>query len=317
MTEAEFHKAYLREKELRKQAEQLLEDRSRELYRSNAQLTEANQALHEQQRAMVQSEKMASLGVLAAGVAHEINNPLGFIYSNFSSLVEGLQDIQRFLNQADQMIASGQTVEQIRNSWREGLMIYDIAYLLSDYQNLAVETVEGLERVKQIVSDLKSFTRQDDGNKVPVDVNECLRAALNILNNQTKYHSQIEVEYGELPVIQGYFGKLNQVFVNLIANADQAVEENGLIRVSSRLNGQWIEVSIADNGHGISEEHKKYLFTPFFTTKPVGEGTGLGLSISHNSVEEHGGEIRVESEVGSGTTFTVRLPAGSAPAPSD
>merc|ERR1712000_710045 len=138
-----------------------------------------------------------------------------------------------------------------------GLMIHDIAYLLSDYQNLAIETIDGLERVKQIVSDLKSFTRQDDSEKVPVDVNECLRAALNILNNQTKYHSRVEVEYGELPEIRGYFGKLNQVFINLIANADQAVEENGLIRVETRVNGRWLEVSISDNGCGISEEHHK------------------------------------------------------------
>ena len=304
----DYRKAYEREKQLRKQAEQLLEDRSRELYRSNEQLKEVNEALHEQQRAMVQSEKMASLGVLAAGVAHEINNPLGFIYSNFSSLVEGLQDIQRFLNQADQLIAGGQSVEQIQAAWSEGLMIHDIAYLLSDYQNLAIETIEGLERVKQIVSDLKSFIRQDDREKAPVDVNECLRAALNILNNQTKYHSRVEVEYGELPEISGYFGKLNQVFINLIANADQAVEENGLIRIETRLNGRWLEVSISDNGCGISEEHQKYLFTPFFTTKPVGQGTGLGLSISHNAVEEHGGDIQVESELGKGTTFTVRIP---------
>ena len=309
MSGVDYEKAYLREKELRKQAEQLLEDKSRELYLSNQQLTDMNTALHEQQRAMVQSEKMASLGVLAAGVAHEINNPLGFIYSNFSSLVEGLQDIQRFLNQADQMIASGKSVEQIQATWREGLMLYDIGYLLSDYQNLAVETIEGLERVKQIVADLKSFTRLDDGSKTEVDVNDCLRAALNILNNQTKYHAQVNVEYGELPVIKGYFGKLNQVFVNLIANANQAVEENGLINIRSSLRNGWIEVSVQDNGHGIEEDHMKYLFTPFFTTKPVGQGTGLGLSISHNAVAEHGGEIRVESKVGSGTTFTVCLPA--------
>ena len=309
MTGAEYEKAYLREKQLRKQAEQLLEDRSRELYLSNEQLQEANRALQEQQRAMVQSEKMASLGVLAAGVAHEINNPLGFICSNFSSLVEGLQDIQRFLHQADQQISGGDTLEQVRDGWRQGLMTFDIDYLLSDYQNLAVETIEGLERVKQIVADLKSFTRQDGGRKSAVDVNDCLRAALNILNNQTKYHARVEASYGELPEIQGYFGKLNQVFVNLIANANQAVDENGLIRVASRAGDGWVEVEVSDNGHGIAAEHMQYLFTPFFTTKPVGKGTGLGLSISHNAVQDHGGEILVDSEPGQGTTFTVRLPA--------
>ncbi|MCA6062228.1 sensor histidine kinase [Thalassolituus marinus] len=312
MADVDYEKAYIREKQLRKQAEQLLEDRSRELYLSNKQLQEVNDALHDQQRVMVQTEKMASLGVLAAGVAHEINNPLGYIYSNFSSLVEGLQDIQRFLNQADQLIVGGQSVEQIQEAWREGLMLFDIAYLLSDYQNLAIETIEGLERVKQIVADLKSFTRQDDGTRTAVDINDCLRAAINILNNQTKYHAQLSVDYGELPEISGYFGKLNQVFVNLIANANQAVEENGQIEIVSRVNNGFIEVVIRDDGHGIDEEHMKYLFTPFFTTKPVGQGTGLGLSISHNAVQEHGGDIRVESTLGVGTTFTVRIPLDKA-----
>ena len=226
--------------------------------------------------------------------------------------MEGLQDIQRFLNQADQLIAGGQSVEQIQEAWREGLMLFDIAYLLSDYQNLAIETIEGLERVKQIVADLKSFTRQDDGTRTAVDINDCLRAAINILNNQTKYHAQLSVDYGELPEISGYFGKLNQVFVNLIANANQAVEENGQIDIVSRVNNGFIEVVIRDDGHGIDEEHMKYLFTPFFTTKPVGQGTGLGLSISHNAVQEHGGDIRVESTLGVGTTFTVRIPLDKA-----
>ena len=308
MPETDYGKAYLREKQLRKQAEQLLEDRSRELFLASEQLKEVNRNLQEQQQIVVQSEKMASLGVLAAGVAHEINNPLGYIYSNFSSLVEGLQDIQRFLNYMDGVIAKGESADSLRDGWRNALLQFDIAYLLSDYQSLALETIEGLERVKQIVADLKSFIRQEDGEKAPVDVNDCLRGALNILNNQTKYHAQVEVDYGELPVIQGYFGKLNQVFTNLIANANQAVPENGLIRISSQLVDGWIEVAVSDNGCGISEEHMRHLFTPFFTTKPVGEGTGLGLSISHGMVQEHGGEISVKSKPGEGATFTVRLP---------
>lgn len=308
MPETDYGKAYLREKQLRKQAEQLLEDRSRELFLASEQLKEVNRNLQEQQQIVVQSEKMASLGVLAAGVAHEINNPLGYIYSNFSSLVEGLQDIQRFLNYMDGVIAKGESADSLRDGWRNALLQFDIAYLLSDYQSLALETIEGLERVKQIVADLKSFIRQEDGEKAPVDVNDCLRGALNILNNQTKYHAQVEVDYGELPVIQGYFGKLNQVFTNLIANANQAVPENGLIRISSQLVDGWIEVAVSDNGCGISEENMRHLFTPFFTTKPVGEGTGLGLSISHGMVQEHGGEISVKSKPGEGATFTVRLP---------
>lgn len=308
MPDADYEKAYQREKLLRKQAEQMLEDRSRELFLANEQLQETNQLLQEQQQAMIRSEKMASLGILAAGVAHEINNPLGFIISNFSLLTEWLEDIQRLLGTVDTAFNAATSVEDLRLRWAAALAEFDIDYLFSDIGNLTSETREGLERVKQIVADLKSFTRQDDGEKAPVDVNDCLRGALNILKNQTKYHAQIDVDFGDLPVIQGFFGKLNQVFTNLIANANQAVAEQGLIRLRTRCVDGWIEVEVADNGHGISAENMRHLFTPFFTTKPVGEGTGLGLSISLGIIQEHDGEILVSSQLGEGTTFTVRIP---------
>ncbi len=308
MPDADYEKAYQREKLLRKQAEQMLEDRSRELFLANEQLQETNRLLQEQQQAMIRSEKMASLGILAAGVAHEINNPLGFIISNVSLLTEGLEDIQRLLGTVDTAFKAASSVEDLRSRWAAALAEFDIDYLLSDLGNLTSETREGLERVKQIVADLKSFTRQDDGEKAPVDVNDCLRGALNILKNQTKYHAQIDVDFGELPVIQGFFGKLNQVFTNLIANANQAVAEQGMIHLRTRCVDGWIEVDVADNGHGISAENMRHLFTPFFTTKPVGEGTGLGLSISLGIVQEHDGEILVSSQLGEGTTFTVRIP---------
>lgn len=309
MRASDYQSAYLQEKAQREQAEQALLERSRDLLLVQEQLQAAQETIRQQQRALEQSEKMALLGVLAAGVAHELNNPLGFIYSNFSSLLEGLQDIQRFIGSADQLVMSGNSLEDVRAGWLRGLAQYDIAYLLSDYQSLTDETLEGLERVRQIVADLRSYTRQDDGNKTPVNVNDCLRAALNILNNQTKYHAQLTVDYGELPEIKGYFGKLNQVFVNLIANANQAVEESGRIHISTGCHDDWVEVRVEDSGKGIPEEHMTQLFTPFFTTKPAGQGTGLGLSISYGVVTEHGGDILVESSPGLGTTFTVRLPA--------
>lgn len=308
MPDADYEKAYQREKLLRKQAEQMLEDRSRELFLANEQLQESNRLLQEQQQAMIRSEKMASLGILAAGVAHEINNPLGFITSNFSLLAEGLEDIRRLIGKLDAEFTSATSVEDLKSHWAAALAEFDIDYLFSDLGSLTSETREGLERVKQIVADLKSFTRQDDGEKAPVDVNDCLRGALNILKNQTKYHAQIDVDFGELPVIQGFFGKLNQVFTNLIANANQAVADQGLIRISTRCRHGWVEVEVADNGHGIREEHLRLLFTPFFTTKPVGEGTGLGLAISLGIVQEHDGEIQVVSQPGQGTSFTVRIP---------
>lgn len=304
----DYKEAYLREKILRKQAEQMLEDKSRELYESFRKLQEAHDSMQENQHALVHNEKMASLGVLSAGVAHEINNPIGFIYSNFCTMAEGMTDIQTFVLTMDQLITSGAEGEAILNAWREGLTRHDVEYLLADFESLTSETIEGLDRVKQIVSDLKSFTREDKGEQDLIDVNECLRGAVNILSNQTKYHATVDVDYGDIPKIRGYFGKLNQVFTNMIANANQAVDENGHIKISSSEVGDWIEVIFADNGHGVSEENLKMLFTPFFTTKPVGQGTGLGLSISHGFIEEHNGEIRVESTVGKGTTFKILLP---------
>ena len=303
-----YQEAYQREKLLRKAAEQLLEDKSRELYASFEALQLAHQNLKENQKLVVQSEKMASLGVLSAGVAHEINNPIGFIYSNFCSMSEGLNDIHKFICAMGAVISEENDVAKIRAEWSNHFQQYDIEYLMEDFPSLSRETINGLERVKQIVADLKSFSREDSGAMDLVDINECLRSAVNILSNQTKYHATVDVEYGDVPKISGYFGKLNQVFTNLIANASQAVSENGLILLTTRCADGWIEVSVKDNGHGIAEEYLEQLFTPFFTTKPVGEGTGLGLSISHGFVQEHDGEILVESTVGQGTTFTVRLP---------
>lgn len=307
MTE-DYKAAYLREKQLRKQAEQMLEDKSRELYDSFKKLQQAHDSMRENQEALLHNEKMASLGVLSAGVAHEINNPIGFIFSNFCTMSEGMTDIQTFVGTMDQVICSGADGDAIRTAWREGQTRHDVEYLLADFESLTSETIEGLERVKQIVADLKSFTREDSGDMDLVDINECVRGAVNILSNQTKYHAQVHVEYGDIGKVRGYFGKLNQVFTNMIANANQAVDENGDIHIATRSQGDWVEIMFKDNGHGISEENMKLLFTPFFTTKPVGQGTGLGLSISHGFIEEHGGEIKVVSEVGVGTTFTISLP---------
>lgn len=303
-----YQEAYQREKLLRKAAEQLLEDKSRELYASFEALQLAHQNMKENQKLMVQSEKMASLGVLSAGVAHEINNPVGFIYSNFCSMSEGLGNISKFILSMNKMISEASNIAMVRAKWTEQIQQYDIEYLMMDFPSLCEETIDGLERVKQIVADLKSFAREDSGAMDPVNVNECLRAAVNILSNQTKYHATVDVEYGDIPKTLGYFGKLNQVFTNLIANANQAVRENGHIEIATHFVSNWIEVSVKDNGHGIAQENLEQLFTPFFTTKPVGEGTGLGLSISHGFIKEHDGEIVVESTLGVGTTFTVRLP---------
>jgi two-component system NtrC family sensor kinase len=304
----DYKAAYERERIIRKESEQLLEDKSRELYSSMQALENTLENLKSSQNQLIQTEKMASLGVLAAGVAHEINNPIGYITSNFNSLKIGIEDIQEFINEMQTTINSDLSLEEIKSTWEKSIQKYDLIFLLEDFSDLSNETSEGLERVKQIVADLRTFSREDSAEKVIVDINDTLRAAINILENQTKYHAKITTDYSDIPKILGFSGKLNQVFTNLISNANQAVDDNGSINISTKTTNKWILISVADNGHGITDENLKQLFTPFFTTKPIGEGTGLGLSISHGIIKEHGGNILVSSQPEVGTTFTVQIP---------
>ncbi|WP_419811193.1 sensor histidine kinase [Bacterioplanoides sp.] len=303
---ADYQKAYLREKELRKRAEQLLEDKARALYDSYEQLNQVHEDMKQQQERLIVSEKMASLGILSAGVAHEINNPIGFVSANLNAIGEAFQAFRQFVEQLENDMASDVTIPSARI--RDAISQHDLRYLLDDFDALSDETREGLNRVKQIVADLKAFVHEGDVKKQPLDINECVRGAINILNNQLKYHARLEVSYGELPTIQGYGGKLNQVFTNLIANASQAVSDNGVIEIRTYCDEQQLCIDVRDNGCGMSDEVCKQLFTPFFTTKPVGQGTGLGLSISLGVIEEHGGTIRVDSQPGQGSCFTVVLP---------
>jgi len=304
----DYQAAYQHEKIMRLQAEQLLEDKSRDLYTSMQTLEKTLENLKASQNQLIQTEKMASLGVLAAGVAHEINNPIGYITSNFNSLQEGLQYVHSFINDMQPCIEGDSDAETIKHTWHQLLKKYDLVYLLADFIELSKETSEGLTRVKQIVADLRAFTREDNAEKSAIDINDTLRGSINILENQTKYHANIVTKLNDLPMIMGYSGKLSQVFTNLISNANQAVDDNGSIHIFTEAAEDGIRISVQDNGHGISEENMKNLFTPFFTTKPIGEGTGLGLSISHGIIEEHGGQILVSSKVGVGTIFTVLIP---------
>jgi two-component system, NtrC family, sensor kinase len=304
----DYQAAYQHEKIMRLQAEQLLEDKSRDLYTSMQTLEKTLENLKASQNQLIQTEKMASLGVLAAGVAHEINNPIGYITSNFNSLQEGLQYVHSFINDMQPYIEGDSDAETIKHTWHQLLKKYDLVYLLADFIELSKETSEGLTRVKQIVADLRAFTREDNAEKSAIDINDTLRGSINILENQTKYHANIVTKLNDLPMIMGYSGKLSQVFTNLISNANQAVDDNGSIHIFTEAAEDGIRISVQDNGHGISEENMKNLFTPFFTTKPIGEGTGLGLSISHGIIEEHGGQILVSSKVGVGTIFTVLIP---------
>jgi two-component system NtrC family sensor kinase len=269
------------------------------------------------QTQLIQSEKMASIGQLAAGVAHEINNPMGFIYSNMNTLRDYVAQIKQFIERATEAhrhLLAGQTDQAIEltrhlDEWRQSV---DLNYALGDIDQLLSETVDGAERVKKIVVDLRTFSRMEEKEKTTADINQGIESTINVCWNELKYHCQVVKELGDIPDLVCYPMKLNQVFMNLIINAAHAIKEKGTVTVRSFRDGNDICVQVDDTGCGIPKENLGRIFDPFFTTKPVGKGTGLGLSIAYNIVKEHQGSITVESEVGKGTTFTVRLPIGEA-----
>ena len=268
--------------------------------------------LQETQNQLLQSEKMASIGQLAAGVAHEINNPVGYIGSNISSLKKYLADIFQLITayeNAEANITDPATLEALEQL-KEQL---DIDYLKQDLRDLLAESEEGVERVKQIVRDLKDFSHVDEAEWQWADLHKGLDSTLNVVNNELKYKAEVIKEYGELPAVECLASQLNQVFMNLLVNAAHAIEERGVINIRTGVEDEWVWVEVADTGRGIDAESLKRIFDPFFTTKPVGTGTGLGLSLSYGIVNKHGGRIDVDSEPGKGTTFRLWLPIKQEP----
>ncbi|MEW6648422.1 MAG: ATP-binding protein [Pseudomonadota bacterium] len=254
-----------------------------------------------------QSEKLASIGQLAAGVAHEINNPVGYISSNIATLARYMDGIFRLLDayeEAERALADAELRSRLQ-ALREEV---DLAYLRGDIRALIDESGEGVARVKKIVQDLKDFSRQEEAEWQLADLHKGLESTLNIVHNELKYKAEVVREFADLPLVECIPSQLNQVFMNLLVNAAQAIEEHGVIHVRSGLDGSWCWVEVEDNGKGIPSEHINRLFEPFFTTKPVGKGTGLGLSISYGIVQKHGGRIEVDSEPGHGSRFRVWLP---------
>ena len=278
-----------------------------ELSRKNLRLNEALAALKRTQAQVLHQEKMASIGQLAAGVAHEINNPIGFISSNLSTLGKYLSRIEAFLAVQSQCIAAGAPPEQVE-SVRQQQAGLKIDYILKDLEDLVRESMEGAERVQSIVADLKGFSRRDESEYKQADLNECLRSAINIAWSEIKYKAILKKELGEIPTTRCYPQQMNQVFMNLLVNAAHAIEDRGIITVRSREEDGYVCFSVTDTGRGIPEENLNRIFEPFFTTKEVGKGTGLGLSITYDIVKKHNGEITVRSEPGKGTEFTVRIP---------
>jgi signal transduction histidine kinase len=285
--------------------EDKVEERTRELANANQELKNTLQKLKETQVQLIHSEKMASLGQLVAGVAHELNNPISFIYSNMEHLKGYIKGLKRVLSTYSQVFLSNQDDRELID--RVGQEV-ELDYILRDIDVLLNDFNEGAERTKQIVQDLRSFSRLDEAELKEVNIHDGIESTLNLLRNQYKKGIQVHKDYGELPLVECYASQLNQVFMNLLLNAAQAIEGKGDVWIQTRQLGDFVRIIVRDNGKGIRSEHLDKIFDPFFTTKSLGEGTGLGLSITYGIIRKHQGIIFVESEIGKGTTFTIELP---------
>jgi len=298
----------LRVKEYRdflKNHNELLEQQVKE---RTAELETAYAELKSTQDQMLQQEKMATIGLLMAGIAHEINNPVGFISSNFGSLKKYCERLTEFISAQDEVIKAGEHAPKILEHLSSRRAKLKIDHILQDFPQLLDESIEGAERIKKIVQDLKGFARTDTAEQALADINQCLKSALGIVHNELKYKAVVSCEYGELSRTLCNVQKLGQVFINLLINAAHAIDKQGEITVRSRQENNLILVAISDTGCGIPEDIRQRIFEPFFTTKEVGKGTGLGLSICQDIISKHGGKLELISETGKGTTFTVSIP---------
>ncbi|MDD5298752.1 MAG: bacteriohemerythrin [Rhodocyclaceae bacterium] len=289
--------------------------RTRELEEANRQLTVEKDAqkalirkLEEAQNQLLQSEKLAAIGQLAAGVAHEINNPVGFVTSNLGTLAQYV----------DKLLALVEAYENVEEGLAERLLQEasvslarreaDLEYLRDDVRDLLKESQDGLGRVRRIVQDLKEFSHVDQAEWQQADLNAGIESTLNVAWNEIKYKARVDKELGVLPPVTCIPAQINQVILNILVNAAQAIESQGTIFLRTGARDGWAWFEIRDTGKGMAPDVKKRIFEPFFTTKPVGKGTGLGLSLSYGIVSKHGGRIEVDSEPGKGTTFRVWLP---------
>ncbi|WP_342620478.1 ATP-binding protein [Rhodoferax sp. GW822-FHT02A01] len=292
-----------------------------ELLNRNLELSALNDKLSTAQEHLVQSEKLASIGLLAAGVAHEINNPIGYVFSNFGMLEEYLEKLFQMLR-AYEMACDVQIAPEALRALQAKKLEMEIDFLKEDIPNLMRESKEGIARVRKIVQDLKDFSHVDAKPQWQfADLNRGIESTLNVVNNEVKYKADVVKEYGDIPEVQCMPSEINQVVMNLVVNAAHAIGPNrGKIYIRSGVgnaklqgaadlkidNSVWIE--IADTGSGIPKDVVPRIFDPFFTTKPVGKGTGLGLSLSYGIIQKHHGRIEVDTEVGKGTTFRITLP---------
>ena len=303
----EYRLAYERQKLAREKSEKLLEDKSRELYQSTFHLKEAYEKLKQQKLQLIHQEKLASIGQLSAGVAHEINNPIGYVSNN----LEALKKYTRILTDFISNIESVKSLDELLVK-KEAL---DIGFIIEDIDELVEDCLEGTSRVTQIVKSLKNFSRNDaDTNEVFL-INDCINSTLKLVQSEVKYTANIVKDLDGNPEVIGGIGNLGQVILNLIMNGVQAIEAKkekdpdllGELKIHTKINKDQVSIVIQDNGGGIDEEYIKQIFDPFFTTKAVGEGTGLGLSISESIVKKMGGSLVLDTQIGVGTSFSITL----------
>ncbi|WP_038184168.1 ATP-binding protein [Vibrio rhizosphaerae] len=255
---------------------------------------------------LLQSEKLASIGQLAAGVAHEVNNPIGFVNSNLDMLKGYVEQLLALHDQYAQYEAELSPENQARlDAYKRSI---DIDYLRTDIITLVNESIDGVARVRRIVRDLRDFSRPGNSEWQTVDIHTCIDSTLNVVWNEIKFKAEVIRQYGLLPPIECLPSQLNQVFLNLLVNAVQAIPDWGTIIIQTTVVADQVVITISDNGIGIDEKMIPHIFDPFFTTKPVGKGTGLGLSVTYGIIEKHRGCIEVASIVGEGSTFTIHLP---------
>ncbi|MDA2924431.1 ATP-binding protein [Acidobacteria bacterium AH-259-L09] len=295
--------------ELNKKLEEKVRERTRELEETNQQVREAYQELKQTQVQLIQSEKMASLGQLVAGIGHEIKNPLNFIYGNTDFLRAYIQNLKQLIKLYEsEAKLKPEGVRKLGSLKKE----MNYSFMLEDLNTLIRNFEEGAKRIHSVITDLKTFSRMDSDQFQSVNIHEPIDLALNLLHNEYRDRIDIHKEYGDVPRVECHPGKISQVFMNLLANACQAIGTAGDIWIRTFSEDGMAVVEIEDSGVGIEQEHLGKIFEPFFTTKSVGKGTGLGLSISYSIIQQHQGEIRVESQREKGTKFSVRLPLSPA-----
>ncbi len=306
------------------QLEREREELDAELKRKNRELKELNNTLEEQVKVksamLFQSEKMASIGILAAGVAHEINNPISFIHSNLEALADFSKTVKELLKGYQSLaatVAAGNLNEAGRQieALRQLEEAEEVAFILEDLDEMIGESLEGTSRISQIVNDLRYISRDDQEVIGYANVNQLLDSVLTIIDHQFAERVDLAKQYAPIPEVACFPQQLSQVFMQILLNAVQAIEFLGTITITTRAaaddrhsSDKQVVITIADDGCGIDEDNLKKIFDPFFTTREVGAGVGLGMSISHDIIKAHNGSIRVASQVGVGTTFTVKLP---------